>query len=78
MLFPRYGGRGTEAEAIIETVVGVALCQDRFKQKQCQAADRDSAFSEGLEFQQVQRQEGQGRAGAWAGESGTAVPRISL
>jgi hypothetical protein len=71
-------GLETEAEAMLETVVVVALCQDLLKQRQCQAAGRGSTFSEGLVFQQVQRQEGGGRVGAWAGESGTAVPRLSL
>jgi hypothetical protein len=50
----------TEAEAMIETVVVVALCQDLFKQMQCQAAGREYAFSEGLAFPQIQRKEGRG------------------
>ena len=63
---------------MIETIAVVALCRDLFEQMQCQAAGQGCAFSEGLSFQQVQMQEGQGRAGAWAIESGTAVPLISL
>ena len=71
-------GPWTEAEAMIETIVVVALCQDLFEQMQCQATGQGGAFSEGLSFQQVQMQEGQWRAGAWAIESGTAVPLLSL
>jgi hypothetical protein len=71
-------GPWTEAEAIIETIVVVALCQGLFEQMQCQAAGQGCAFPEGLSFQQVQMQEGQWSTGAWAIESGTAVPLISL
>jgi hypothetical protein len=35
----------TEAEAMLETVVVVALCQDLFEQIQCQAAGRSCAVS---------------------------------
>jgi hypothetical protein len=63
---------------MVETVVFAARCVDLVQQIQCQAAVQGGAFSEGLALLQVQRQEGQGRAGAWAGASGTAVPRLSL
>jgi hypothetical protein len=63
---------------MLETVVVVALCQDPFEQRQCQAAGRGGAFAEGLAFQQVQRKEGQDRTDDWAVESRTAVPLISL
>ena len=55
-----------KAEAMLETVVVVALCQDRLEQIQCQVAGRGGAFSEGLAFQQVQRKEVQNRADSWA------------
>jgi hypothetical protein len=45
---------GTEAEAMLETVVAVVLCQDLLKQRQCQATGRGGAFSEALALQQVQ------------------------
>ena len=63
---------------MLKTVVGVALCQAPCMQTQCQTTGRGCAFSEGLALQQVQRQEGEARAGAWAVESGTAVPWLSL
>ena len=52
--------------------------QNPVKQRQCQAAGRGGTFSEGLAFQQITIKDGQGRASAWAGEAGTAVPRLSL
>ena len=68
----------TEAEAMLETVVVVARCQDLLKQMQCQAAGQCCALEKGLLFQQVQRQEGQGRAGSWGASAGTATPLLSL
>jgi hypothetical protein len=69
---------GTKAEARLEPVVVVALCQALLEQRQCQAAGRGGTFSEGLIFQQVQIQNGQRKAGVEAGESVTAVPQLSL
>ena len=63
---------------MLETVMVVALCQDLLEQIQCQTAGRRYTVSKGLLFQQVQRQEGQERAGDWAVASGTAIPLLSL
>ena len=62
---------------MIAIIVVAALCQALLKQIQCQARPR-LRFLQGLVGQQVQRQEGQGRAGDWTVETGTAVPRLSL
>src|SRR5262245_35072 len=60
---------------MIELIVAAVLCQTLYEQIQCQDAGRGGTFSSGACGQQVQRQADQGRAGAWAGEAGTAVPQ---
>ena len=55
----------TEAEAMIETAVVVALCEALIEQIQCQAASQCCALEYGLSFKQVKMKEEQGRPGEW-------------
>ena len=52
----------TEAEAMIETAVVVALCEALIEQIQCQAAGQCYALEYGLALKQVNMKEEQGRA----------------
>jgi hypothetical protein len=71
-------GPWTEAKAMLEPVVVVAVCQHLFEQILCETAGQGGTLKEGLVFPQVQIKEGQGKADAWAAESGTAVSQLSL
>jgi hypothetical protein len=71
-------GPWTEAKAMLEPVMVVAVCQPLFVQRPCETAGQGGTLKEGLVFPQVQMKESQDKADAWAAESGTAVSQLSL